>query len=44
MKTFCIFCGSSPGTRSAYAQAARSLGETLAERGLNLIYGGGKVG
>ena len=44
MKTLCVFCGSSPGTRPTYAQAARSLGETLAERGLGLVYGGGKVG
>ena len=44
MKTLCVFCGSSPGTRPAYTQAARTLGETLAERDLSLVYGGGKVG
>ena len=27
-----------------YAEAARALGETLAERGLGLVYGGGNVG
>ena len=44
MKTLCVFCGSSLGTRPAYVRAARSLGETLVERGLDLVYGGGKVG
>ena len=44
MKTLCVFCGSSPGTRPAYTQAAHTLGETLAERDLSLVYGGGKVG
>ena len=44
MKTLCVFCGSSPGTRPTYTQAARTLGKTLAERDLSLVYGGGKVG
>jgi uncharacterized protein (TIGR00730 family) len=40
----CVFCGSSPGARPLYVQAARHLGQTLARRGLTLIYGGAKVG
>lgn len=40
----CVFCGSSAGTRPEYADAARAMGRTLAERGLGLVYGGGKVG
>lgn len=40
----CVFCGSSPGRRSEYAEAARDLGTALARRGLGLVYGGGKVG
>jgi uncharacterized protein (TIGR00730 family) len=40
----CVFCGSSAGTRPEYAEAARAMGRTLAERGLGLVYGGGKVG
>jgi len=39
-----VFCGSSPGVRPAYLDAARSLGRTLAERGLGLVYGGADVG
>jgi uncharacterized protein (TIGR00730 family) len=44
LKRICVFCGSSVGTRPAYATAARELGRTLAERGLGIVFGGGKVG
>jgi len=44
VKRICVFCGSSPGARPEYVQAARCLGETLARRGLTLVYGGAKVG
>ena len=44
MKRICVFCGSSPGARPEYAQAARQLGHILAERNLGLVYGGGSVG
>ncbi len=44
MKRVCVFCGSSSGTRPVYAEAARSMGRLLAERGIGLVYGGGRVG
>jgi len=44
MKSVCVYCGSSPGHRPEYAEGARLLGKTLAESGLTLVYGGGKVG
>jgi len=44
MRRVCVFCGSSPGARPAYAAAARALGRELAGRGLGLVYGGGNVG
>ena len=44
LRRVCVFCGSSMGTRPAYAQAARNLGEELARRGLGLVYGGAHVG
>ena len=44
MKRICVFCGSNPGTRTEYAEAARLLGRTLVERRLGLVYGGGSVG
>jgi len=39
-----VFCGSNPGRRPAYAEAARAVGHSLARRGITLVYGGGKVG
>jgi uncharacterized protein (TIGR00730 family) len=39
-----VYCGSNFGNDPAYAAAAASLGGTLAERGIRLVYGGGQVG
>ncbi len=44
MRRVCLFCGSSAGVTPAYASAARDLGRLLAEGGLGLVYGGGRVG
>ena len=44
MKRIAVLCGSSVGRRRAYANAARSLGRTLAQRGMGLVYGGADVG
>jgi len=44
MKRICVFCGSSPGKRPAYEEAARAMGRELVERGISLVYGGGNVG
>lgn len=44
MTRVCVYCGSNVGARPAYAQAAVALGETLAARGLELVFGGGRVG
>ena len=44
MQSVCVFCGSSQGTDPAYTEAARSLGRTLAEANVRLVFGGGHVG
>jgi uncharacterized protein (TIGR00730 family) len=44
LSSICVYAGSSPGARPAYADAARALGEAIAGRGLGLVYGGGDVG
>jgi uncharacterized protein (TIGR00730 family) len=44
MQRLCVFCGSSTGSRPAYAHATRALGAALARRGLGLVYGGGSIG
>ena len=33
MNRICVFCGSSPGARPAYAEAAKELGRALVKRG-----------
>jgi uncharacterized protein (TIGR00730 family) len=44
IKSICIFCGSSDSVHADYLTAARLMGVTLAEKGIRLIYGGGKTG
>ncbi len=44
LRRVCVYCGSRPGRRPAYAHAAHRLGELLAESGIGLVTGGGKVG
>lgn len=44
MKRICVYCGSNPGLRQEYTEAAIAVGEALAARGLGLVYGGGAVG
>lgn len=44
LKSLCVFCGSSFGSRPIYQETARSLGNLLAERQIKLVYGGARVG
>jgi uncharacterized protein (TIGR00730 family) len=44
IQSICVFCGSSPGRDPAFARAASDLGRLLAERQIDLVYGGGHVG
>ncbi|MEU4442360.1 TIGR00730 family Rossman fold protein [Actinosynnema sp. NPDC050801] len=39
----CVFCGSSSG-RVRHVEVAREVGRTLAEQGIEVVYGGGRVG
>jgi uncharacterized protein (TIGR00730 family) len=43
-RSVCVFCASSNGTMPTFLEAARALGQTIAERGWQLIYGGAEVG
>jgi len=43
-RSVCVFCGSAPGARPSYSQAAAELGRALAERSITLVYGGGRLG
>lgn len=44
MKNICVFCGSNPGHKPDYVEAAIELGHFLAEEGIGLVYGGSSVG
>ena len=44
LRSVCVFCGSRVGIDPAYAAAAARLGGLLAERGITLVYGGGRIG
>ena len=44
MKRVCVFCGSSKGKNKIYVDYAKELGILLADKNLELVYGGGSVG
>lgn len=44
IRRLAIFCGSNPGVRPDYVDAARSLGRLLAQCGIGVVYGGSNVG
>jgi uncharacterized protein (TIGR00730 family) len=44
INAICVYCGSAPGTRPIYAEAARALGRALVQADISLVYGGGRVG
>lgn len=43
-RRICVFCGSSDDTAPRYHEAARQTGTWLAEHGIGLVFGGGRVG
>lgn len=44
MKRVAVYCGSHTGADPAFARDAAALGTALAERGIGVVYGGGRVG
>ncbi len=44
IRRVCVFCGSRTGKHPEFVEAARAVGTGLAERGWELVYGGGSVG
>ncbi|MCI4666838.1 MAG: TIGR00730 family Rossman fold protein [Bacteroidia bacterium] len=44
MKKVAVFCGSAKGDLPIYAAHAQQLGALMAKQGLELVFGGGKVG
>jgi uncharacterized protein (TIGR00730 family) len=43
-KRICVYCGSSAGSDPAYMEEARGVGAFLAGRGIEVVYGGARVG
>ena len=44
MRSVCVYCGSSAGNDPAFVEEAIRAGTYIAQQGLRLIYGGGRVG
>ncbi len=44
MKRIAVYCGSASPANPVYIESARTVGRTLAARGIGLVYGGGKLG
>lgn len=44
MQRLCVYCGSNPGVRPEYADAARELADVLVRHELELVYGGASAG
>lgn len=44
MKNICVYCGSSPGRRPEFLQAAEALAAELVARDIGLVYGGASIG
>jgi uncharacterized protein (TIGR00730 family) len=44
INSLCVYCGSSGAVAEVYRRAASELGAGLAEAGIELVFGGGRVG
>lgn len=44
MKRVAVYCGSATPADPVYLESARHVGRSLAERGIGVVYGGGKLG
>ena len=44
LRSICVFCGASSGRDPRYTDVAVAVGMELARRGIELVYGGGRLG
>jgi uncharacterized protein (TIGR00730 family) len=44
LRSVCVFCGASAGRDPRYGDAAVAVGTELARRGIEVVYGGGRLG
>ena len=44
IRRLAVYCGSAPGSTPAFAEATRATAKAMVEAGVDLVYGGGKLG
>jgi uncharacterized protein (TIGR00730 family) len=44
VRKIAVYCGSAPGTDPAFAEATRATASAMVSRGVDLVYGGGRLG
>jgi len=44
IKRICVYCGANNGNNPRFAEIAKALGHALVQHGVELVYGGGRVG
>ena len=44
LKALAVYCGSASGSQPIFAECARATAEAMVERGVDLVYGGGRLG
>ena len=44
VKRLAVYCGSAPGSRPEFADATRATAAAMISRGVDLVYGGGRLG
>ena len=44
MKRIAVYCGSATPADPVFIESARAVGRSLAERGIGVVYGGGRIG
>ena len=44
VKRLAVYCGSAPGSDPIFAEATRATAGAMVERGVDLVYGGGRLG
>lgn len=44
VKRLAVYCGSAPGSQSLFAEATRATAAAMTSRGVDLVYGGGRLG
>ena len=44
LKSLAVYCGSASGSQPVFADATRATAEAMVSRGVDLVYGGGRLG